>query len=463
MHPLLQSIVDFALITAAPLKHLGVFGYPTLFLIAFVESVIIIGSFIPGSIGIIFAGFLAHAGYYSFWWLVPFAVLGGILGDWLSFYLGGKGENFFKSEARFLKKTHLERGKIFFEKYGDKSVLIGRFTGPLRPIIPFVAGLSKMNKRVFMFWNVVSSFIWILFHMSLGYFFGTSLKAIEGWSLWAGGILLVLIGTIVAGAILIQQRERIFSFLDKKIDFILKGVLENTYLGVFLEKHPSLGTWIKARFQRHVFTGLPLTMLVISAFYLASLFEGVAEDVVSTGFFTAIDEKVLSFAINLHHPNFAKFVVWVTSLGGETVIPVVAIVSVIIFFFVKRKIFILPLIFTGALAEIFNLSGKAFFHRARPTEMLVNETSFSFPSGHATLSIAIYGFIAYVIMRTVKSESVKIWLTVFFSILITAISLSRIYLRVHYATDVLGGLILGGISLIAGIILSEYLLSKKSR
>ncbi len=461
MHPILQNIVDFALITATPLKYLGIWGYPTLFLIAFVESVIIIGSFIPGSVGIIFAGFLAQAGHYSFWWLVLFAVLGGILGDWLSFYLGGKGENFFKSEARFLKKTHLERGKIFFEKYGDKSVLIGRFTGPLRPIIPFVAGLSKMNKRVFLFWNVVSSFIWILFHMSLGYFFGTSLNAIEGWSLWAGGILLVIIGTIIAGAILIQQREKIFSFLDKKISFVLKGILENTYLGVFLEKHQKFSFWIRARFYRHTFTGLPLTILIISALYLASLFEGVAEGVVSTGFFTAIDEKVLSLATNLYHPNFAKFVVWFTALGGEVIIPAVALVSVIILFFTNRKSFIFPLIFTGALAETFNLVGKEFFQRVRPSQMLVNETSFSFPSGHATLSIAVYGFIAYIIMRSIKNESVKVWLTVFLSVLITAIALSRIYIRVHYTTDVLGGLILGGISLITGIILSEYFLAKK--
>ncbi len=185
------KVVDFVFATAEPLAHLGGWGYLALFLIALVESLIVFGSFIPGSVGIIFAGFLASQGYYSFWLLVLLSALGGIIGDSLSYWAGSHGARFFKEGNRFLKIKHLERGKRFFANYGDKSILWGRFTGPLRPIIPFIAGVTNMDKKRFQAWNIGSAFVWVLFHLSLGYFFGTSLEAIEKWSPFAGLGLLV--------------------------------------------------------------------------------------------------------------------------------------------------------------------------------------------------------------------------------------------------------------------------------
>ena len=458
---LLQDILNFILLTAAPLNNLGAWGYPAILLLAFVESLIIVGSFIPGSIGIIFAGFLAFHGYYNFWGLVVFAALGGVLGDWLSYYLGAKGVRFFRDGARFLKKKHIDRGFDFFEKSGDKSILLGRFTGPLRPVMPFVAGLSKMNKETFLFWNVFSAFIWVTFHLSLGYFFGTSLQAIERWSLFAGLTLLIVVGTMVALAILVQQRQKISSFLDEKKNAFVLSFLSNTYLGQFLDNHPRFAEWLRARFARHNFKGLPLTVLVVLFCYLGVIFFGIARQIVSTGLVSNFDERVLNFAINLYHANFAKWVAWFTSLGGEITVPIIALIAVLVFFFYKRKHFMAPLIFTGLFAEIFNLAGKSFFERLRPAAKLVNETSFSFPSGHATLSLAVYGFIVYVILRTAKSENLKIWSVVFVSIFIFLVGLSRLYLRVHYFSDVAGGFVLGGLSLIAGITLSEYFLAKK--
>lgn len=460
MQAIFNDITSFLLWTATSLKYLGGWGYFAVFFIAFIESVIILGSFIPGSVGIIFAGVLIAKGYYNFWGMLLVGSLGGVLGDAISFYLGTKGENFFKDEARLLKKSHLEKGKRFFAKFGDKSILLGRFTGPLRPVMPFIAGLSEMDKRTFYFWNILSAIIWVLFHLALGYFFGASLKTIERWSIVYGAVFLIIISIIVALAYLIEQRQKVFDFLSERQNRIVKYLLSNTYLGQFLNNHPRLATFVKHRFIRHKFSGLPATIFVITFFYLLIIFWGIAEQISELSFVSNLDERVLNLAVHLYHPHLVKWVVWFTSLGGEIVIPLIAVITVLVLLYRKKQIFALAFISTGLLAEIFNLAGKEFFHRLRPAVKLVNETSFSFPSGHATLSLAVYGFIVYLILRLVKGEKIKVWGTIIIGIFIFLIGISRLYLRVHYLSDVLGGFVLGGLSLITGIILAEYLQKK---
>ena len=459
MQAFLDVVINFIFLTAEPLAHLGTWGYLAMFLIAFIESVIVLGSFIPGSVGIIFAGFLAAHGYYNFWGMLLVGALGGIVGDALSYYLGKRGERFFGENSRFLKKSLLDKGKLFFQKFGDKSILLGRFTGPLRPVMPFIAGLSEMDKRKFSFWNVSSAFIWVTFHLSLGFLFASSLGAIEKWSLMAGALLLIFVAFVVGFALLIEYRDKIFSYLSKKSNSLFTAILLNTYLGQFLNDNPKLEKFLVNRFHRGKFSGLPLTVLITLFFYMAFLLGDIVEDFIKTNSVSFLDEKVLSLANSFYHPNLVKWTILFTDLGGEIVIPVVAGFVVLFLLFKNRK-FILPFLFTGISAEIFNLAGKNFFERVRPAGELVNETSYSFPSGHATLSIAVYGFLVYLIFKLSKKENLKIWSLVVMSVFIGLIGLSRLYLQVHYLSDVLGGFVLGGLCLVAGIIFSEYLLNK---
>ncbi|MEK7627601.1 MAG: DedA family protein [Patescibacteria group bacterium] len=132
------------------IQHLGIFGYWAILLISLLESLAFIGVMIPGATIIVFAGFLSAQGYLDFGDLILFAAIGAMLGDSLSYYLGIKGIKFFRSENKFLKLSHLEKGERFFRKHGNKSIFLGRFIGPIRPIIPFIAGLSRMNKWSFL-------------------------------------------------------------------------------------------------------------------------------------------------------------------------------------------------------------------------------------------------------------------------------------------------------------------------
>ncbi len=117
--------------------------------------------------------------------------------------------------------------------------------------------------------------------------------------------------------------------------------------------------------------------------------------------------------------------------------------SLIILIFFKK---VLPLI---NLTIVFLLSTilKLIIQRPRPISALVDESTFSFPSGHTLVSFAFYGLLIYLICTSKISKLLKIILTILLSIIIISISFSRIYLEVHYLSDVLGGLFIGFIYL----------------
>ncbi len=177
------------------LASLGLLGYGLVFVISIAEAMPFVGALIPGSILVMLSGFFAAQGYLDlgslFWWTVA----GSIIGDSIGYYLGTKGNRVFRAQNKFFKLSHLEKGKRFFQKHGKKSIFFGRFLGPIRPIIPFVAGLAKMESRSFYFWNIVSAFPWAASFLLLGYFFGGATKKVQIWSTWGGlGLFLIFMG-----------------------------------------------------------------------------------------------------------------------------------------------------------------------------------------------------------------------------------------------------------------------------
>ena len=176
------------------IKDLSVFGYLIIAILTFFESFAFIGLIIPGGIAVIVGGFLAAQGIVDIGDLFIFAALGAILGDSFSFYLGQKGAISFREGNKFFKPELLAKGEDYFKKHGDKSVFLGRFIGWVRPIVPFIAGLFKLDRKVFLFWNVLSALLWAATHIALGYFFGQTWQIIVLWSTRASVFLVIFIG-----------------------------------------------------------------------------------------------------------------------------------------------------------------------------------------------------------------------------------------------------------------------------
>lgn len=439
------------------LESLGTLGYWAVFLIAFLEALAFIGSFVPGASIVVLAGFLSAHGYLDIGDLIWFAALGAILGDAASYYLGTKGTHFFHDENKFLKASHLERAQRYFTRHGSKSIFLGRFIGPIRPIVPFVAGLSRMDKRTFLFWNVVSGFAWAIFHLFLGYFFGGAFKAVEAWSTRAGFFLFYVLLAIGVLWLVFKKSESIIVFVRSILRSMGDAFATNPDIQRFAEKHPLLVAGIRQRMKTNTFFGLPLTICGIAFLYSASLFIGVIEGVLASDVIVQADVRVANALAVFRDPELIRFFTWVTLLGKWQIIVGFLLIASALFFMWHRKKFIIPLWVTVAGAELLSFLSKIMVHRQRPPGAFYIEDSFSFPSGHATIAIAFYGFCAYVLFRALTKWKWKINVAAVSIIVIALIGFSRLYLGVHYVSDVWGGYLIGALWLLLGIALSELL------
>jgi len=155
--------------------------------------------------------------------------------------------------------------------------------------------------------------------------------------------------------------------------------------------------------------------------------------------FAEFDEKCLNFALSIRSGWLTVAFRIITNLVNPIVIGIVGFC--ILIFAKNRRIFSFQLFLNMGIVAILNLVFKYFFVRNRPDEIfhLVSETGYSFPSGHAMFAVAFYGFLIYMLWNTQRKKSTKIVLTIIGVILVALISFSRIYLGVHYASDVIGG------------------------
>ncbi|MFA5173149.1 MAG: DedA family protein [Candidatus Paceibacterota bacterium] len=187
------------------LEHHESFGYLAVFLISAAESMAFVGLLIPGGNLAIGMGVLTSYGFFGFWRMILLSTIGAIVGDVISFYLGKWVKRFFKKGSKILKLNYLEIGEKFFIRHGGKSVFIGRFVGPMRPVIPFVAGMFSMRFWKFMFYNATSAFLWSLLFLTSGFLGGEWWKKLESLTM---KMLLFVLPTVFILIAMWLARER---------------------------------------------------------------------------------------------------------------------------------------------------------------------------------------------------------------------------------------------------------------
>ena len=151
-----------------------------------------------------------------------------------------------------------------------------------------------------------------------------------------------------------------------------------------------------------------------------------------------IGYKIVStFLISDFATPIAKFI---TNFGGAIFL---VIATITLFIVIKNKKIGISILSNVAIVTVLNQLIKRILQRPRPTEYrIIEETGYSFPSGHSMVSMAFYGYLIYLIYKYVKNKYVK-WISIsLLSLLICLIGISRIYLGVHYTSDVLGGFLI---------------------
>lgn len=154
----LQTVIEQITVFTQQHQHWAI---PIVFLLAFAESLAFLSLLAPATVILLALGGLIGQSGLAFWPIWSAAVVGAILGDWLSYYLGYHYQHQVANWWPFAKHPQwLVRGQTFFDKWGEAGVFLGRFFGPLRAVVPLVAGICAMPNRKFQAANIASALIW---------------------------------------------------------------------------------------------------------------------------------------------------------------------------------------------------------------------------------------------------------------------------------------------------------------
>lgn len=143
--------------------------------IVFAETGLFLGFFLPGDSLLFVAGFLASQDLFSLPVLLIAVFVSAILGNFVGYEFGHHiGDRLFsKEDSFFFKKRHAESARVFYEENGGKTILLARFMPIIRTFAPIIAGVAKMSRKHFFFFNVLGGFLWVFGLILAGYFLGS--------------------------------------------------------------------------------------------------------------------------------------------------------------------------------------------------------------------------------------------------------------------------------------------------
>ncbi|MCU7906595.1 MAG: VTT domain-containing protein [Candidatus Thiodiazotropha sp. (ex Epidulcina cf. delphinae)] len=404
------------------------------FLVAFSESVALFGLLVPGVVMMFGFGALIATGILNFWPVFWWAVAGAVAGDGLSFWLGRHFQERLQGFWPFSQHpSTLQRGIAFFEKYGGKSVAIGRFFGPVRAIIPLVAGMLGMSPWRFVIANLSSALVWAPAYLLPGIVFGASLELASEVAFRLVALMLLL---LFLAWILVYLVRGLFRLIQPHATSLVQrgfawGQLHRGFRSISRAladpRHP------EARGLAFLATLLLLTAL------LFVLLTGIVLD----GSLTNRTDQLVSNALqSLRTPWGDQLMVMFTGLGDlpTTLLFGLGIAALLLLRGHRRALsYLLAATAFGLIAPLLL---KYALRIPRPPSAPDTLGSWSFPSAHVLRSATLYGFYSIMIARTLIRE----WRWLPYSIaalMVGAVALSRLYLGAHWLTDILGSLSLG--------------------
>ena len=270
-------------------------------------------------------------------------------------------------------------------------------------------------------------------------------------------ILLVMVVLWVLQYGLIRYGKKILNHALRYWTAIKQYCSQSKRLIRLRNNYPKLYHVLSQRLHIQHFYGLPLTLLVLVMGYILFLFLGLVEDVVTSDTIVAMDHFVSQQMSMLSESPLVTFFILITSFASTATTCLVVFLTCILCWVIRQRYILIGLLVATLGSTIFTFLSKLLFQRDRPVHILLFEQTDSFPSGHATVTVALYGFLAYMAIRFSRnfSQQVRIVvMTVFFSILV---GLSRIVLNEHYLSDVLGGYLVGTLWLTVAISVTEWL------
>jgi membrane protein DedA with SNARE-associated domain/membrane-associated phospholipid phosphatase len=400
---------------------------------ALVESLAIAGLAVPG-VAMLFV-IAAAAGHHdaSVWAVMGWALLGAILGDGISFWIGRRFQGRIATLWPFSRfPGTLQRGERFFLHHGGKSVVLGRFVGPVRPIIPMVAGAFGMSAQRFLAFNVLSAIGWAPLYILPGFLVGASMAGEPDLPPHFYPVL------IVSGMILIAV---LALFFRVHLGLLPEGRLYGATQR-FLQQHAS---------TRRIWNGLARPRGEQREFPLASLALAVGATasfaiwtlaVIHTQWLVPFNSLTMQFFQTLRFPLLDPLFLTLTLSGDAILLGAGFVLFGAVLFGSGYKAAALHLLGAGIATALLTVGLKYGLYLARPETVDLPPITPAYPSGHNSGTTVLYGMLAaFVAQEWRHAKRWQVYGAAIFPVLLVA--LSRLYLGVHWFTDTVGGILLG--------------------
>ncbi len=403
-------------------------------LIAACESLVLVGIIVPGIAMLYGVGALVGLGLLDLWPIIGWTALGAILGDGVSYWVGWRYKERLRTLWPMSKYPDLiPHGEAFFIRHGGKSILFGRFAGPMRAIVPMVAGILHMRPARFCAMDIAAALVWAPATILPGVVIGASIGIAAEVASRMAVLIIVSIVVIIAA---LWIAKRVFTFLHPRTDALLERVVR------WSQRHRILGKVVSAVVDPDKPESRGL--IILGGLSIAAIwaFTTVTKSVAGTGSLMSIDTAVANFVHELRTPWTDELMRLFASISTPSVM---AIFTLAVFAWIVWE--------RNARAVAHWLAATAFgvlvpvvLHvvLALPSLEFSGEriVAAAFPSMTITWSAVMFMFFAVMVSRDLP-EAWR-WLPyALSSMLLGAICLALLYLELQVVSNILGGLTLG--------------------
>ncbi len=423
-------------------QTLGAWTYLIVAVFAFAETGAFVGLVVPGETVMLLGGAVAGQGAIDIYLLIAIAWFSAWLGDTTSFFLGRRlGREFvLKHGPRFgISHERFEKVEDYFGRHGGKTIFIGRWISLVRAFAPFIAGSSGMGYRAFVPYSILGTGLWASLHILIGYFFSRSIET-AGHYAARGAFLLATLIAVVAGTVFLvrwlrveENRERAVRRMEQHAATRwLVELARRRELRFLWDRVTPGGTF-----------GLEFTSLM--ATLAVALFVLVAYTVILGGDPgpTPGDETAAEVVGHIQTGVLTGAAKAISLLGSAAFTWALAAVGAALLAWRRRWVELWVLLGGMTIVQLGLAGLESSVDRPRPADPLVSASGSSFPSAHAAHSV-FYLWLAVTIVLRLRPGMARATAVVAAGFVLTAlVGLSRVYLGVHYLSDVSAGWALG--------------------
>ena len=402
-----------------------------IFLIAFLDSLVVVGIVVPAMPLLFAVGALIGLGHVDGPYAIACAAAGAFSADTLSYWVGRRWGPGMRQVWPFRRYPQLiDRGELLFRRHGVKSILVARFVGAVRPFVPAIAGMLRMRLRRYLPVSAVAAVAWAALFLAPGWIFGASYDAVAAV---ADRLALVLVALLAVLALVWASVLYTYRWFDSRANELLARAIR------WARARPRLGRFAEALIDPRRPESPSLAILAVLLIGIGWAWFALLTTVLMRGEALAIDQNVYGLMTTLRNPLADRLMAGLASIGDAAVLVPAAGLAMIWLAWRRRWMAVTHWLAAVGFGVALTALLEAVISMPSPPTA---HGGFGFPSMTVTMTTITFGFFAILIARELPGRS-RVWPYLVSGIVATTVGFARIYLGAHWLSDVVGGMLLG--------------------